>query len=302
MLLLLFSLQLLMGGSASAEVGFHFVDEAAPEAVTKNQQFVFQMLAPAGKEIEIEIAGESAENLAAIAEARAAGRWRPELRAPMILEQLLLCQKQETKNCVILEGIEVSTAFLVKDPHYVVGTFHGLEDLANSLERRGMQAEGLRLPVVLLDGEGEVVRRGLTVRKLLSPEENSGLDLSLFMAEGFEGGIPLSGSLKPNEETYAMGFASATFTRGRYGKKDAVTDRLSFTRGRKLSGLSMRSLFSSDSYLRTDHDGNGGLSGGPLLNGAGEVAGVVASGVFDDKEEAPEALLSSDIGFALRTI
>jgi hypothetical protein len=301
-MLLLMLLQLLVGGNGHAEVGFHFVDEAAPEAVTKNQQFVFQMLAPGGKEIEIDIEGETIESLAAIAEARAAGRWRPELRAPMILDQLLLCQKQEIKSCALLEGIEVSTAFLVKDPHFVVGTFHGLEDLASSLERRGIKAEGMRLPVALLNGEGEVVRRGLTVHKLLSPEENNGLDLSFFTAEGFEGGIPLAGGMKADEETYALGFASATFTRGRFGKKDAVTDRLSFTRGHKLGGLSLRSLFSSNSYLRTSHDGNGGLSGGPLLNGAGEVAGVVASGVFGDKEEAPEALLSSDISFALRTI
>lgn len=301
-MLLLMLLQLLVVGNVRAEVGFHFVDEAAPEAVTKNQQFVFQMLAPGGQEIEIDIEGESAMSLSAIAEARAAGRWRPELRAPMILDQLLFCQKQEIKSCTILEGIEVSTAFLVKDPHYVVGTFHGLEDLVSSLERRGIQAEGMQLPITLLSEEGEVVRHGLTVRKLLSPEENNGLDLSLFSAEGFTGGIPLSAGLKADEETYALGFASATFTRGRHGKKDAVTDRLSFTKGRKMGGLSLRNLFSSSTYLRTDHDGNGGLSGGPLLNVAGEVAGVVANGVFDDKDEAPEALLSSDIGFALRSI
>lgn len=299
---MLLLLQLLVGGGARAEVGFHFVDETAPQAVTKNQQFVFQILSPGGKEIEIDIKGESAEGLAAIAEARAEGRWRPELRAPMILDQLLLCQKQEIKSCPILEGIEVSTAFLVKDPHFLVGTFHGVEDLVASLERRGIEVEGMRLPLALLNGEGEVVRQGLTAQKLLSPEENNGLDLSFFAADGFEGGIPLANGMKAGEETYAMGFASATFTRGRYGKKDAVTDRLSFTRGRKISGLSLRSLFSSNSYLRTDHDGNGGLSGGPLLTEAGEVAGVVASGIFGDKEEAPEALLSSDIGFALRAI
>jgi hypothetical protein len=298
-MLILLLLQLLVM-EARAEVGFHFVDEAAPEAVIKNQQFVFQMLAPGGREIMVDIKGETEDSLAEIAEARAAGRWRPELRAPMILDQLLLCQKQEISLCPVLEGIELSTAFLVKDPQYVVGTFHGLEDLMSSLEARGIEAEGLRLPVALLNGEGEVVRQGLTVHKLLSPEENNGVDLSFFAADGFEGGIPLSSGLKADEETFALGFASATFTRGRYGKKDAVTDRLSFTRGRKINGLSLRSLFSSSSYLRTDHDGNGGLSGGPLLNSSGEVAGVVASGVFDDKEEAPESLLSSDLAAAIR--
>lgn len=295
-------LQLLVGMNGQAEVGFHFLDESAPEAISKNQQFVFQMLAPSGEENEISIEGESEEGLAAIAEARAAGRWRPDLRAPMILDQLLLCKEKQASLCPILEGIGSSTAFLLKDPHYIVGSFHGVEDLVNSLERRRLKLEGRSLPVVLLNGEGEIVRRGLTVKKLLSPTENSGLDLSFFSADGFEGGIPLANDIKASEDTFALGFASATFTRGRFGKKDAVTDRLSFTRGRKIGGLSLRSLFSSSSFLRTDHDGNGGLSGGPLLNGAGEVAAVVAEGVFGDKDSAPEALLSSDLGIALRSI
>lgn len=303
-----------------AEVGFHFFDQPdlpVPVAATRN--FVYQLVSLGGDLKHLDLTGMDDSALERKADEVSRNRWRPDVRKPAVLAELRLCRSRGVLNCPYYDGMALSTAFLLKEPRFVIATRHGvqayLDLLENELGIRETELPGMRFPVSLLGAGGKLIRdagTGLQLRKLDGKVADQGYDLSLFDGDLDSSlqGIPFSAtpSVSENTELYAVGYPGETNTRQALGKRDAVEDTLSWTLGHGTSAAALRNsdlndyMYTYDEgkplqnrYLITDLDASGGMSGGPVLDPAGNAIGVVIQGEFDQVGNPPEALVVSNL-------
>lgn len=305
---------------ARAEVGFHFFDQPdLPAPVAATQHFVYQLVSLGGDIKHLDLTGMDDSALERKAEEISLNRWRPDVRKPAVLAELRMCRSRGVMSCPYFDGLALSTAFLLKNPHLVIATRHGVQAYLDLLESglgiRESDLPGLRFPVSLLDGSGKLIRdagAGLRLRKVEGKVADQGYDISLFDGDlgSPEQGIPFltTASVSESSKLYAVGYPGATTTRQALGKQDAVEDTLSWTQGHGTSAAALRNsdlndyMYTYDEgrplqnrYLVTDLDGSGGMSGGPVLDPDGNAIGVVIQGEFDRVDNPPEALVISNL-------
>lgn len=177
------------------------------------------------------------------------------------------------------------------------------------------QMTGMVLPFTLLNSQGEIVRGALPGLRVIALdqrlEDGSGEDVSIFSADGIAlTGMPFlaTQAVLPTDDVYAVGFPSATTTRAALGKQDASRDTLAWTQG-KFTGASAllhteleNAMYGYDTndllrnpFFVSNNDGEGGMSGGPVLNQSGNVIGLVTEGLFRNAGSPPDALITSSL-------
>lgn len=280
-----------------ADMGFYFFDEdPVPPALVSIPDTVFQLVTPGEHKKSVDITGWNDSQIQDFAEDVAQNRWRPDLRAASIQHQLQICAHFEISKCAYMDDLVTSSSFLLENPRLVVASFHGVEKAIEPLKEMSLsesQILSIEMPWALMNSDGQVIRWTSKAKALLPKKGYEG-DLLLLEANGLPAkGLPYDPYKTIDSGTllYASGFPSNSKGRERFGKKNAILDKLSYTTGTLTDSLNLSRSTMKDyiyahqnktpmnnPYFITDLDGISGMSGGPLLTEDGYVIGYMVLG------------------------
>lgn len=263
-------------------------DRAVPRAISKVSPSIFQILYPGGS-VEIMEVGNI--------ELKSLPRSRPEW---FRILQIGVCQHQRIKRCPIFSKALTGSAYLVKDQVTVATALHMVQPwIYYALsENPDLKVSDIQAPIVLADREFKVIFNALDVTTSLKISYYNSSEFTF--AEAYPGSTPEKqlyfgasdyvelAANKPfqvrplqmghiddhREPLFTIGFPRATEVFSQFGGFDSPGIESWISTGHLRGPLDPAGIVYS-----TDVSASPGSDGGPLLNYAGEVVGIMLSGV-----------------------